>query len=755
MKNFNLFIEIFATLLLVYAFPCSGLVSGTVTDAFENPVSGASVVFTSEVDSSQTWSATTDVNGKYQIAVTTSVNQENNASHLPQTFLLRQNYPNPFNPTTIIPFTLSKPNNCMLSIFNIQGQKVCTLIDGYFSMGAHSVIWNGLDDRNRPASAGIYFYQLRVGGKSETKKMLLLDGGVSDNYRSVSVISKLEKNGKIVAITYRVTITGSEIIQYIQNGLIISNAGTYDFTVIRINEYQGITFVSIPGGTFQMGQTGVAEPVHSVTVSAFQMSEAEITNAQYCAYLNAAIDVGDIMVTNSVVTGTKGVYNLQECIYLAGTHSIYPEARCWIIYSNNKFSVISGHENWPVVWVTWYGAKVFAEYYGWDLPREAEWEYACRGGKQYEYGTDNGTLSISKANYFDNGINHPIVVGNYPKNPFGLYDMCGNVWEWCNDWYGDYSSSPANNPTGAQSGSAHVIRGGCWYNSEILYFRSASRDLLYPNNGSLNVGFRVVRRETQSQIPQEINLVPIPGGTFQMGDEIGGSGSDCRPVHTVTVSSFQVSEAEITNEQYCAYLNAAFQTGDITATELSVTGKKGAYSWQEYLYPSGTNQCWITFNNNEFSVISGHENWPLVSVTWYGSKAFAYYYGWDLPREAEWEYACRGGKQYLYGTDDGTINKDKTNYWGKVGHPVNVKSYPKNPFGLYDMSGNVLEWCSDWYGSYNSSPAINPTGALTGSFRVVRGGGWGLFDGNCVSFERGGDGPGYAGNGVGFRVVRR
>jgi formylglycine-generating enzyme required for sulfatase activity len=142
-------------------------------------------------------------------------------------------------------------------------------------------------------------------------------------------------------------------------------------------------------------------------------------------------------------------------------------------------------------------------------------------------------------------------------------------------------------------------------------------------------------------------------------------------------------------------------------------------------------------------------------VNWYGSKAFSEYYGWDLAREAEWEYACRGGKQYMYGTDDGS--KDKANYWNNgPNHPVNVKSNPKNPFGLYDMSGNVWEWCSDWYGSYSASPTTNPTGAQTGSKRVLRGGGWNSSSGSdCRSAVR------YIGDlygrsyGVGFRVVRR
>lgn len=269
-----------------------------------------------------------------------------------------------------------------------------------------------------------------------------------------------------------------------------------------------------------------------------------------------------------------------------------------------------------------------------------------------------------------------------------------------------------------------------------------------------------VKKFCKPKPPQGIKLISIPGGTFQMGDEKGDLGVRCRPVHSVTVSSFQMSEAEITNAQYCAYLNAAKASGDITATSSTVTGAKGTYSGQNYIYLSdaydANNRCWITYSNNVFSVVPGHENWPVVLVTWYGSKAFAEYYGWDLAREAEWEYACRGGKQFEYGTGDGTINKDMANYYNNgPNHPVNVKSYPKNPFGLYDMSGNVWEWCSDWYGSYSSSPAINPTGAQSGSYRVIRGGGWGGYDGNCRSATRDYLTPDIRYYFIGFRVVRR
>ena len=174
---------------------------------------------------------------------------------------------------------------------------------------------------------------------------------------------------------------------------------------------------------------------------------------------------------------------------------------CWIQYTNDTFSVESGYENWPIVWVSWYGAKSFAKFYGLDLPREAEWEYACRGSQQYKYGTDDGTISINTVNNGDTGIEHPVSVGSYPDNPFGLYDMSGNVWEWCSDWYGDYSSGSAINPTGALTGDYRVIRGGSW-EDDAYDCRSANRSdnrsgMLFkydPGHSEPHIGFRVVSR---------------------------------------------------------------------------------------------------------------------------------------------------------------------------------------------------------------------------------------------------------------------
>jgi formylglycine-generating enzyme required for sulfatase activity/predicted secreted protein len=272
----------------------------------------------------------------------------------------------------------------------------------------------------------------------------------------------------------------------------------------------GIVLVRIPAGTFQMGDHDGSgsfdeQPVHTVTLSAFQMSKYETTNAQYAAYLNAAMAGGLIQVVKGIVYASSDNGQTQPYfdIWSANFYS-------QIDYSQGKFSVISrdakSMSDHPVVQVSWYGAKAFCDYYGYRLPTEAEWEYAARGGYHnpyYSYPWGSNIIDCSKANYnSSSNYCNPLGLTSYPytcpaghygpQGAYGLCDMSGNVWEFCQDWYGSdyYSSSPGSNPSGPASGTARVMRGGSWHDGG---YRVANRYSHYPDSRNWGGGFRVCR----------------------------------------------------------------------------------------------------------------------------------------------------------------------------------------------------------------------------------------------------------------------
>ncbi|MBN1293221.1 MAG: SUMF1/EgtB/PvdO family nonheme iron enzyme [Candidatus Latescibacteria bacterium] len=269
------------------------------------------------------------------------------------------------------------------------------------------------------------------------------------------------------------------------------------FGVCESEEYKNITFATIPGGTFLMGSDNGKyneKPVRRVTLDTFKMSATPITNACYAEYLNAAFKTGDICVFGKKVVGETGDY--EGKVYVDIDYTYNKNNKCWVEFENGVFTVTAGKGKWPVVSITWYGAKAFALYYDCDLPTEAEWEYAARGGKQYEYATNNGELSTENANYWDSVIKHPVNVGSYPPNPFGLHDMCGNALNWCNDWDGMYGKESEVNPTGPESGIYRIIRGSCHF-SKSDGCRCSARTCSEPAKTMSIAGFRVVKRNIE------------------------------------------------------------------------------------------------------------------------------------------------------------------------------------------------------------------------------------------------------------------
>ena len=248
-----------------------------------------------------------------------------------------------------------------------------------------------------------------------------------------------------------------------------------------------------------------------------------------------------------------------------------------------------------------------------------------------------------------------------------------------------------------------------------------------------------------------VEMVSIPGGTFQMGDTRNEGYSSEKPVHTVTVSGFRMGKYEITQKQYQTVIgtNPSFFTNcDDCPVEM--------VSWFDA----------VAFCN-ALSDREGKQKVYTINGTTVTANLSAN--GYRLPTEAEWEYAAGGGSsnRTRFGNGKDIANPTEMNFYGLAAYKeaysvvgeyraktIKVGSFIPNALGLYDMSGNVWEWCGDWFGDYSSGAQTNPVGAATaatGASRVIRGGSWGTYPGGSrVAARSDGGGRGTA---HGFRVV--
>ena len=394
---------------------------------------------------------------------------------------------------------------------------------------------------------------------------------------------------------------------------------------------------------------------------------------------------------------------------------------------------------------------------GWHVATEVEWTtlltYLMANGFNYD-GTTNGNnvakaLAASTIWHTYTGLG---TIGNdlTKNNSSGFTALPGG--------YRDYSD-----------GGFYSIGtdgwDGCWWGSTEFNTSSGTNGNLNFNFSGLNIyhtlksyGFSV-RCVKDLPMTEQLNItmVSIPAGMFIMGSpisEVGRSSDETQ--FAVTLSAFRMSKYEITNTQYAIFLNAK---------GIGSNGKyaTGAFPTQALIYAHSS--YGLTYTNSQWVPVTGYENMPVIFVTWYGATEFATYVGGSLPTEAQWEYACRAGTTTPFSTGNFLTNlqanynweypynvgtKTVTTYPGKT---QAVGSYSANAFGLYDMHGNVLEWCADWYGTYPTTAQTNPTGVATGSSRVMRGGSWGYSAQSCRSAYRNYRYPSTYTYFFGFRVV--
>jgi formylglycine-generating enzyme required for sulfatase activity len=520
--------------------------------------------------------------------------------------------------------------------------------------------------------------------------------------------------------------------------------------------------------------------------------------------------------------------------------------------------------HYPIVNVTWAEADDHCERVGGRLPTEAEWEYAARGGRagtRYAWGDDvrpvlagyrqanvadqraRGTFECREGPCFDgydDGYSRTSPAFQYSPNGFGLFDLAGNVWEWCADAYGEdyYASSAGRDPPGPDGGVTRVLRGGSWSTGtaglrlsnrfartpaeagDDIGFRCA-RDVVVPSGApdaslpvasaarpsggihvvvdvpaSLHVDGRPVGEASPGEAvalaleqgehlvaaasqggearaervaaagpaPSELVLalqpvvdsvrrdfVRVPAGTFEMGCAPGDS--ECEgnetPRHTVSIGrDFWMMKTEATVADYRAYAASA---GQAMPPE------------------SDTNPGWLL------------DTHPMVNLSWEDAARYCEAKGGRLPTEAEWEYAARGGqpaRRYVWGNarlplaggrQQANVGDERAK--SKVGCPQcgwfdgyddgyvytsPVGSFAANGFGLFDMAGNAIEWCADWYREryYDDSPSRDPKGSEFGRWRVLRGGSWSMGPKGLRTSARGGFPPDRTTDNYGVRCVR-
>jgi formylglycine-generating enzyme required for sulfatase activity len=331
------------------------------------------------------------------------------------------------------------------------------------------------------------------------------------------------------------------------------------------------------------------------------------------------------------------------------------------------------------------------------------------------------------------------------------------------------TSATVSGHISSEGGSAVSARGVCWsmwhiptiddsltidgkgagsFNSTITGLTSNTTYFVraYATN-NYGTGYDTVSMLTTRKVHIDISTVQIPAGTFTMGSPVTEKNRGSNEIqHQVTLSAFQMSKYEITNAQYAAFLNGR----NIGVNGLNIPGGNPT---QRLIHEgSHRDNYWdLFYAGSKWMGAPGYENYPVSSVTWYGATEFATYVDGRLPTEAEWEYACRATTTTPFNTGECLTDVQASyNWYSPYSNCTNtnpnsfglkeVGTYPANAFGLHDMHGNVLEWCSDIKG-YDKDK------------REIRGGNWSSPAEYCRYACKSSGTPDFYSGGTGFRIV--
>ncbi len=260
--------------------------------------------------------------------------------------------------------------------------------------------------------------------------------------------------------------------------LISSSSGNKSYGQIDEKQFDS-RLVFIKGGHIKMGNRNGEideQPSKKIKIKSFYIGKYEVSNYEFIDFLNAN---GNQFEGNTIWTNLNGQWD---------------NLKCHIYLKDSIFKVENGFEKYPVNFVSWFAANAYCKWKGGRLPTEAEWEYAAKVGSlnKKNWNKTDSTIDDYAWHKLNSG-NKWHQSGEKKPNGAGLYDILGNLWEWCNDYYREdyYKTRPNKNPSGPKSGDYRVIRGGSWTNGPEM-LSTSNRNALNPNSNKINLGFRIV-----------------------------------------------------------------------------------------------------------------------------------------------------------------------------------------------------------------------------------------------------------------------